>query len=251
MPAPPERAKKSVFAWYCKASLPLNRVGNMNISPQKQQIVSKQRVTNHGEVLTNEREVGAMLDLVLHEAERIESRFLEPACGTGNFLVPVYEKKLATIAKRYGSSQLEFERYAVIGTGSIYGVDILLDNVELCRSRLLQLFNEVYSDLYANRSKGAMQDVIRFILGRNILWGDALSLKTVSKNPVPIIFSEWSPVNGSMVKRRDFAFEELIPNSIANIDLFKQAEISDLGTPAFIPNPVKEYPVTHFLSLHL
>jgi hypothetical protein len=223
----------------------------MSSTKNKTQVISKQRVTDHGEVFTAEREVNAMLYMVRHETERIESRFLEPACGDGNFLAPVYEKKLAIIKKRYGKSQLEFERYAVVGTGSIYGVDILEDNVKLCRERLFQIFNEMYTGLFKNKGKDTMREVIRFILEKNLLWGDALSFKTVSKNPAPIIFSEWSPVNGSMVKRRDFKFEELFADSEANINLFKQAHISDLGTPAFIPSPVKEYPLTHFLSLHL
>ncbi|MBP6860185.1 MAG: SAM-dependent DNA methyltransferase [Candidatus Pacebacteria bacterium] len=215
------------------------------------QVISKQRVSDHGEVLTAEREVNAMLDMVRHETERIDSRFLEPACGTGNFLAPVYEKKLAVIKKRYGKSQLEFERYAVTGTGSIYGVDILEDNIKLCRKRLFDIFNELYTALYKKRSKDAVRSAVRFVLNRNILWGDALSLKTVSKQPMPIVFSEWSMVRGSMMKRRDFSFEELMPDSAAKVSLFKQAEISDLGTPAFIPTPVKEYPLTHFLSLHV
>lgn len=223
----------------------------MSTHTQSGQVISKQRVTDHGEVFTAEREVNAMLDLVHHETLRIESRFLEPACGTGNFLAPVYEKKLAVIKKRYGKSQLEFERYAVVGTGAIYGVDILEDNVKLCRERLFKIFDDLYTNLYKKKSKDAMRDVIRFILEKNIVWGDALDLKTVSKNRTPIIFSEWSPVNGSMVKRRDFSFEELMPNTTENATLFKQAHISDLGTPAFIPSPVKEYPLTHFLSLHL
>ena len=89
------------------------------------QVISKKRVADHGEVLTAEREVNAMLDMVHHELVRTDSRFLEPACGTGNFLAPIYEKKLAIIKKRYGKSQLEFERYAVVATGSIYGIDIV------------------------------------------------------------------------------------------------------------------------------
>lgn len=223
----------------------------MTLNRSTSQVVSKQRVADHGEVYTAEREVNAMLDMVRHETERIESRFLEPACGSGNFLAPVYEKKLAVIKKRYGRSQLEFERYSVIGTGSIYGVDIQEDNVELCRKRLFDIFNELYTALYKKRSKDAVRSVVRFILSRNILWGDALSLKTVSKQPKPIVFSEWSMVRGSMVKRRDFSFEELIPDSAAKVNLFRQSEISDLGTTAFIPTPVKEYPLTHFLSLHV
>ena len=100
------------------------------------QVKSKDRVRDHGEVLTNEREVYAMLELVQHETERIESRFLEPACGTGNFLLPVLEQKLARVKKVYGRSQIEFERMAVIAIGSIYGVEILEDNAVECRERL-------------------------------------------------------------------------------------------------------------------
>jgi hypothetical protein len=214
------------------------------------QVISKKRVADHGEVLTGEREVNSMLDLVRQETERIDSRFLEPACGTGNFLAPVYEKKLAVVQKRYGKSQLEFERYAVIATGSIYGIDILKDNVKLCRERLFRVFDTLYTRLYKAETKGVMRDVIRFILEKNIVQGDALSLKTVSKNPTSIIFSEWAPFNGSMVKRRDFSFEELIPDA-ENVSLFKQAQISDEGTPAFIPSSTKDYPLTHFLELHL
>src|SRR4030043_1358048 len=94
----------------------------------KSQVVSKKRVADHGEVLTGEREVNAMLDLVKQETERIESRFLEPACGTGNFLTVILERKLAVVERRYGKSQLDFERYAVFAVSSLYGIDILPDN---------------------------------------------------------------------------------------------------------------------------
>jgi type I restriction-modification system DNA methylase subunit len=97
------------------------------------QVVSKQRVADHGEVLTGKREVNAMLDLVKQETERIESRFLEPACGNGNFLTVILERKLAVVEKRYGKSQLDFERYAVLAVSSIYGIDILDDNVRQWR----------------------------------------------------------------------------------------------------------------------
>ncbi len=214
------------------------------------QVKSKKRVSDHGEVFTREREVDAMLSLVKHETERIDSRFLEPACGTGNFLVPILERKLSVVKRKYGKSQLEFERYSVVVVGSIYGVDIMEDNVKLCRKRLFDTFDKHYTNLYKDKSKDAMRDIVSFVLEKNILRGDALSLKTVSKNPEPIIFSEWSPFNGSMIKRRGFLFEELIPNSAKNIDLFKKADISDLGTPAFIPTPVKEYPLSHFLLLN-
>ena len=100
------------------------------------QVRSKKRVTDHGEVFTNDREVNAMLDLVKHETERIDARFLEPACGNGNFLAEVLRRKLNVVEQRYSKSQIEWERYAVIAVSSIYGVDILEDNTQECRERL-------------------------------------------------------------------------------------------------------------------
>ncbi len=114
------------------------------------QIKSKKRVADHGEVFTAQREVNAMLDLVKQETERIDSRFLEPACGTGNFLAEILRRKLAIVASRYAKSQLEFERYAVIAVSSIYGVDLLEDNVQHCRERLFNIFNEIYSSFFKN-----------------------------------------------------------------------------------------------------
>jgi len=118
----------------------------------EKQVISKKRVAEHGEVLTGKREVNAMLDLVKQETERIDSRFLEPACGTGNFLVAILERKLAVVEKRYGRSQLEFERYAVIAISSLYGIDILPDNVSQCRERLFDVFDEIYTGLFKKKT---------------------------------------------------------------------------------------------------
>jgi len=212
----------------------------------EEQVTSKERVADHGEVLTGKREVNAMLDLVKQETERIESRFLEPACGNGNFLTVILERKLALVEKRYGKSQLDFERYAILAVSSIYGIDILEDNVRQCRHRLYGVFDcDFYSRVFKNRTKNKCREAVRFILERNIIWGDALTLKTVGEKPGYIVFSEWSPVNGSMLKRRDFTFHGLLDHeSIKRLPLF-----SDLGEDVFIPTPEKEYPPTHFLEI--
>ena len=117
------------------------------------QVRTKQRVSDHGEVLTGQREVNAMLDLVKQETERIDSRFLEPACGDGNFLTAILERKLAVVEKRYGKSQLDFERYAVLAVSSIYGIDILPDNVRDCRRRLFEMFDANYTRLFKRLAK--------------------------------------------------------------------------------------------------
>jgi len=211
------------------------------------QVKSKDRVRDHGEVLTNEREVYAMLGLVGHETERIESRFLEPACGTGNFLLPVLEQKLARVQKVYGHSQSEFERMSVIAVGSIYGVEILLDNAVECRSRLYSMFDELYTAQYKKRAKDQLRDSIRFVLDRNIVVGDALDLRHPDTKE-PIIFSQWSLVTGSKVKRHDYLFQELTPEELSAGSLFEEKQ-NDIGENSFIPKSVKEYPLTHVLHL--
>jgi hypothetical protein len=206
-------------------------------------VVTQKRVMDHGEVLTGKREVNAMLDLVKQETERIDSRFLEPACGNGNFLVAILERKLAIVEKRYAKSQLDFERYAVLAIASIYGIDILQDNVRQCRHRLYGVFDlDFYSRLYKDRAKNKCREAVRFILDRNIIWGDALTLKTVDGTPTYIVFSEWSPVGGTMLKRRDFTFHSLLEHEgNKELPLF-----SDLGDDVFIPTPEKDYPPVPF-----
>lgn len=212
---------------------------------RKTQVVSKRRVEDHGEVLTNAREVNAILDLVKSETERIESRFLEPACGTGNFLAVVLQRKLLVVEARYAKSQIEYERYAILAVSSIFGIDILQDNVEQCRARLFEVFDSNYRRFFKHRGTDRCRNAAKFIFERNIVWGDALSLKTVDSDPQPIVFSEWSPVNGSLLKRRDFSFHGLLEHAATKeLPLF-----SDLGEDVFIPTPEREFPLTHFLDV--
>lgn len=211
----------------------------------KENIKSKQRIVDYGEVLTGRREVNAMLDLVKQETERIESRFLEPACGDGNFLSAILERKLAVVGKRYCKSQIEYERNAILAISSVYGIDILQDNVEACRKRLFGIVDHSYTDLFGNSATDEFRKAAQFILERNIVWGDALSLRTVDENPGYIVFSEWSPVNGSMLKRRDYTFHGLLAHEgMKDSPLF-----SDLGEDVFIPTPEKEYPPIHYLKI--
>lgn len=205
------------------------------------QVKSKKRVTDHGEVFTNQREVNDMLDLVKHETERIDSRFLEPACGNGNFLAEVLRRKLTVVDSRYGKSQIEWERYSVIAVSSIYGVDILEDNAQECRDRLLGIYTEWYSKTFKQVNNDCIRSV-RFLLNRNILWGDALDF-TNPDTKQPIIFSEWSAVNGSMLKRRDYMFKFLVEKT------HQFAMFNDEGNAAAIDEPVKDFPLIHFLKL--
>jgi len=209
-----------------------------------EQVVSKKRVEDHGEVFTMADEVNAMLDMVKQETERIDSRFLESACGTGNFLTVVLERKLDFAETRYKKSQLEYERSAVIAISSIYGIDILEENVKQCRGRLYDIFVLSYDRLFRGKINEKCLTTVKYILGKNIIFGNALTLKSTSKNQSQIVFPEWSMVNSNMLKRRDFTFRDLVEDDVRDLPLF-----SDEGNNVFIPRPVKEYPLKHFLEV--
>lgn len=155
-------------------------------------IKSKQRVIDYGEVFTSEREVKSMLDLVKQETNRIESRFLEPSCGTGNFLIEILRRKLAVVEELYANNQSDYERYAILAVSTIYGVDILEDNVLFCRKRLFDHIDEKHHHLYKIGYPLTVQRTIQFILERNIIWGDFLTMRTVDGEDTPFSFVEWS-----------------------------------------------------------
>lgn len=213
------------------------------------QIRSRSRVKQHGEVFTSEREVNAMLDLVLQETERIDSRFLEPACGTGNFLIEILCRKLKVVLRRYRKNQSDYEKYAFIAVSSLYGIDILEDNVMECRARLFERFDCEYSKLFGENCQETFRDAIRFLLQKNILCGDALTLKTNAGEP--IVFSEWAIVSDTQVKRRDFAFDEILAghNKQTSLACFAEKAKYDRESQAFIPAPVAEFPLTDFAGV--
>ena len=233
---------------------------------EQQQIKSKQRVADHGEVMTGEREVNAMLDLVKQETERIESRFLEPACGDGNFLAEILRRKLAVVKRVYyprrGSCH-DYELQAMKAVMSIYGVELLQDNVEACRARLFQIFDAEYSAACKSMSSDDYRDVVKYVLSKNILCGNALSLMKVdaagNDTAEFIVFSEWSfPHNDSVVKRRDYRLDVMLlenddeANYNTQFSLFEDDSMNvglwevDPETKLMIPKPIKEYPLTHY-----
>ena len=208
------------------------------------QTKSKQRIADHGEVFTSEREVNAMLDLVKQETERIDSRFLEPACGTGNFLAEILNRKLKVVKRKYSRNKSDYEKYAVVAITSIYGVDILKDNVLECRERMFVIFDKEYTKICKEEANDDCREAVKFILSRNILHGDALTMETLEGDP--IIFSEWSLVSGNMIKRRDYRFDELLAGQQKRPSLFMTGWKYDEETRAIIPAPIKEYPLIDY-----
>ena len=210
---------------------------------KEQQIKDKSRVSNFGEVLTSKREVLDMLNLVNTETSRLDSRFLEPACGDGNFLTEVLNFKLDILEKNYTKNQYEFEKFSIQIFTSIYGIDILEDNIISARERLFNQYFDLYNKKFKSNINQKLLDCIKYILKLNLVHADALSLKKV-KNDKFIIFSEWSLVNDK-IKRRDFEFKNLIDYA----PFEKGTLFSDLGDEVIIPSPTKEYPLTHFLDI--
>jgi hypothetical protein len=218
----------------------------------QKQIKSKKRVADHGEVFTNEREVNAMLDLVKSETERIDSRFLEPACGNGNFLIEILRRKIEVVKSKYKKSQHEWERYSVVALSSCYGVDILEDNCIECRARLFDFFKKEYAELYRKTTRQEVLNVVGFILSKNIVCGDALTLKQT--NGDPIVFAEWNAINGTKMKRRDFTLANLLETesyyakNSENQDTFFSM-LREQGTDLITPKSVGEFPVIDFDKL--
>ena len=195
-------------------------------------VKSKQRVADHGEVFTPAWMVEAMLDLVKDETERIDSRFLEPACGSGNFIVQILKRKLAVVELKFGKSDFERQHYALYGLMCIYGIELLVDNIAECRANVLDVFayylnlNES-DDLYLAATH---------VLSTNLVHGDALTMRATDGQP--ITFAEWGYLGKGKFQRRDFRFDVLTGSS-------KYSEegslFVDLGKHEIF-TPVKTYP---------
>jgi hypothetical protein len=170
-------------------------------------VKSKQRVADHGEVFTPAWMVEAMLDLVKGETERIDSRFLEPACGSGNFLVQILRRKLAAVEMKYAQSDFERRHFALFALMCVYGIELLPDNIAECRANLLEVFTEYLAldpteDLY----RAAV-----YVLSQNIVYGDARAMRAYDGQP--ITFAEWGYLGKGRFQRRDFRFDDLIGES--------------------------------------
>ena len=234
----------------------------------KSQTKSKARIRDHGEVFTAEREVKAMCDLVKDECERIDSRFLEPACGDGNFLAEILTRKLSTVKKLYKSNPYDYERYAVLAAASIYGVELLADNAEECRKRLFTLWDKEYTAVCKKEANDETREAVRYILSKNILCGNALTLMCVDENQKdtdkPIVFPEWSLL-GTKLKRRDFRLDVMLKandkpkNGQATLfdvpeEIRKYLSINPV-TKEFMAEPICEYAkiaiVTTFINIAL
>ena len=191
-------------------------------------VKSRKRVADHGEVFTSSWMVEDMLNLVKLETERIDSRFLEPACGSGNFLKVVLTKKLETVQSKYGKSEFERKHQALFALMCIYGIELLSDNIEECRQILL----EVFATYLKIGEEDTWYQAARAVLKANILQGDALTLTTSDGEHIE--FPEWGYLGGGLYQRRDFRYDALTQRSSIQGTLFEMFEEHQLFVPTKI-----------------
>ncbi|MBX3676044.1 MAG: N-6 DNA methylase [Rhodocyclaceae bacterium] len=170
-------------------------------------IKSRKRVADHGEVFTPTWIVNAMLDLVKDESERIDSRFLEPACGSGNFIVNVLRRKLAAVECKFGKSDFEKQHYALLALMCIYGIELLPDNIAECRANML----EILADYLQIDESDDLYRAASYVLSQNLVHGDALTM--LASDGQPITFAEWGYLGKGRFQRRNFRFDVLTGSS--------------------------------------
>ena len=209
--------------------------------PESTQVKSKKRVADHGEVFTNPREVNAMLDLVKDESERIDSRFLEPACGDGNFLIEILRRKMATVKGRVKThGRASQQKYILQAVSSIYGIELLPDNAEQCRNRLFDFIVETFPET-SQKTNDEFHKNLRYLLNRNIVQGDALTYTAADGKP--IVFSEWTFI-GDKVQRRDFQFDFLVMKE------HQYSLFDEQGEAQHFDEPVREFPLVHYTKIY-
>lgn len=195
-------------------------------------------MADHGEVFTPAWMVESMLDLVREETERIDSRFLEPACGSGNFLVQVLRRKLAAVELRFGRSDFEKRHYALLGLMCIYGIELLDDNITECRDNLLEIFADYLGVDETDHFYRAASNV----LSQNLIHGDALTMRTTLDEP--IVFAEWGYLGKGKFQRRDFRLDVLTQSAAFSQEgtLFAELGKHEIFTPTrtYPPLTVRE-----------
>jgi hypothetical protein len=210
------------------SSTPETEAGpDLRPKPTNELIKSKQRVADHGEVFTPAWLVDAMLDLVKGETERIDARFLEPACGSGNFLVRVLQRKLAAVETKFGKSDFEKKHYALLALMCAYGIELLPDNIAECRANMLEILAEYLKIDQADDCYRAAS----FVLAQNIVHGDALTMR--SRDGAPITFAEWGYIGRGKFQRRDFRLDVLTGSSAFSAEgsLFAHLGKHEIFTP--------------------
>jgi hypothetical protein len=198
-------------------------------------IKSKKRVADHGEVFTPPWLVENMLELVKEETERIDSRFLEPACGSGNFLVRILQRKLAAVELKYGKSEFEKRYFALYALTCCYGIELLPDNIAECRANML----EVFADYLGLKEGDDLCRAASHVLSLNLIHGDAMKMQAHDGSPMIVV--EWGYIGKGKFMRRDFRLEDLAGASLLREGSlpFSDPKTRMVFTPVGVGRPMK------------
>ena len=192
-------------------------------------IKSKQRVQKHGEVFTPSWMVQKMLDTpgIKEATEDIYKTFLEPSAGDGNFLEAILERKLSAVTKNY--DKRNWKTKSLFALSSIYGIELLEDNLEVARSRMFLHYLDWYEDSFGVRlsSKTDIYKSAHYLIKKNVVRGNTLTKRHPDSNEL-IMFSEWKRVNGhpSLVEEKRFAFAELFGENIDGEERVAEGQLS-------------------------
>jgi hypothetical protein len=212
--------------------------------PTHSEIVTRKRVVDHGEVFTNPREIRLMMAQIA-EIKLLETRVFEPACGNGNFLYEILNAKLRNLNRSSKAGERQSQQKFVAAVASIYGIDLLKDNVLESRARLQELCEREYKRTTKTPLPTDLGDVLKHILAKNIIRGNSLTLRNIGRSSKPIVFSEWIFISRDHVKRRDYELVNLVNQG----HLGGVTHLSDLKKNGVIPKPVATFPSRHFLEL--
>lgn len=215
-------------------------------------IKSKARVQKHGEVFTPSWMVQKMLDTegVKEACEHLTATFLEPAAGDGNFLVAILRRKLAMVSEQYNSSIRQYTHYSLYALSTLYGIELLEDNAQLCVMNIFEVYKDFYEVAIKKHKDKQSENTLnnaKFIISKNIVQGNFLTRKLSSGEP--IVFSEWEIIKQTTtmirVQRTEYSLDEIFSGNAkaagTAFELAVEVEQMDLFSDFDLePEPEKE-----------
>ena len=209
-------------------------------------IKSKRRVQKHGEVFTPRWMINKMLNTpgIKEACESLDKTFLEPAAGEGAFLVEILKRKLSLVKEQYSSTLIQYENYSLFVLSTIYGIELLEDNAQLCVLNLFDTYMKSYTEIltkFEGNINIKVTTSAKTIITKNIVQGNFLTRLTPSGSKIR--FVEWkaqtqlsSKKKIIKVSRTDYTLDEIFEKidklpgeSISSQDVYKQLNLFDLN----------------------
>lgn len=196
----------------------------MSSSVLEKIIVSEDRVASHGEVFTPTEIVCDMTNLIGCNTERFDCVVLEPSCGTGNFLIEILDRRISRVRKTYMRSQNEYEHYIFVSISTLFGIELIHENILECRKRMFSKVEDFYLRDFENSANLKFLELLKFVISKNIVHGNFITGMNASSSD-KMTFTQWTFFKTKKLKRRDFVLESL--SSKAQLVLLKEHELLD------------------------